>query len=71
VKAPDSPRCDQFKLDEDGWIYRLSARNNWQRVCWLPSERRGRKFTHFGQTVCIGTVIGIITILDFSRVRRP
>jgi WD40 repeat protein len=71
VEASESARYDQFKIDEDGWIYRLGARNNWQRVCWLPSERRGRRFAHFGQTVCIGTTKGIITILDFSQGRMP
>jgi WD40 repeat protein len=69
TEAPDSPRCDQFKLESDGWIYRLDTQNRWQRLCWLPTERRGQEFAHFGQTVCIGTESGAITILDFSQVR--
>jgi WD40 repeat protein len=69
VEAPDSPRYDQFKLDREGWIFRLSPRNSWQRLCWLPTECRGVNLVHFGQTVCMGARSGTITILDFSRVR--
>jgi WD40 repeat protein len=76
VEAPDSPRCDQFKLDEEGWISRLSTRNTWQRLCWLPTQRRdflgqGITMAQSGQTVCFGADSGVITILDFSPVRIP
>jgi WD40 repeat protein len=73
IEAPDSPRCDRFKLghDDDGWISRISTRNSWQRLCWLPGELRGDELAYHGQTVCIGAKSGAITILDFSRVITP
>jgi WD40 repeat protein len=74
VEAPDSLCCDQFKIDRDGWVSRLNTRKSWQRLCWLPTERRSSRTTRvpsFGQTVCIGAVSGAVTILDFSHVRIP
>jgi WD40 repeat protein len=71
VEAPDSPRHDRFKLERDGWIHRLNTANSWQRLCWLPSQRRGSELAYHGQTICIGTESGGITILDFSQVRIP
>jgi WD40 repeat protein len=71
VEAPDSLCYDQFKIDRDGWVSRLNTRKSWQRLCWLPTERRSPKtqVPSFGETVCIGADSGIVTILDFSHVR--
>jgi WD40 repeat protein len=62
-----------FRHDLDGWIWRQNPQSrSWQRVCWLPSARRGFLFNATlsdGQKVFIGGVEGAITILDFSHVK--
>jgi WD40 repeat protein len=61
-----------FRLLDDGWIWRQSPQSrSWQRVCWLPSGRRGVANTMLsnGQKVFIGSVEGPITVLDFSHVK--
>jgi WD40 repeat protein len=61
-----------FRLLDDGWICRQSPQSrSWQRVCWLPSARRGYAYAIMsdGQKVFIGDVEGSITILDFSHVK--
>jgi WD40 repeat protein len=61
-----------FRLLPDGWIWRQSPQSSsWQRVCWLPSARRGYTDSMLsdGQKVFIGGVEGPITILYFSHVK--
>jgi WD40 repeat protein len=61
-----------FRLFEDGWICRQNPQSrSWQRVCWLPSARRGygNAMLSDGQKVFIGSMEGPITILDFSHVK--
>jgi WD40 repeat protein len=61
-----------FRLLDDGWICRQSPQSrSWQRVCWLPSARRGYTLATLsdGQKVFIGGTGGPITILDFSHVK--
>jgi WD40 repeat protein len=55
-----------FQLDSHGWISYSSRGGAWQRVCWIPVQRRGRGFAYSGEIVCIGATNGAITILDFS-----
>jgi WD40 repeat protein len=57
-----------FALDTGtGWISRRDPGGIWQRLCWLPHERRDEaKLAHHGSKVCIGADSGMITILDFS-----
>jgi WD40 repeat protein len=61
-----------FRLLLDGWICRQNPQSrSWQRVCWLPSARRGNFYAALsdGQKVFIGGIDGSITILDFSHVK--
>jgi WD40 repeat protein len=55
-----------FQLDSHGWISCSSRGGAWQRVCWIPIQRRGDTFEYSGEIVCIGASTGAITILDFS-----
>jgi WD40 repeat protein len=58
-----------FEVDKTtGWLSRISSSGTHQRLCWLPKQYRGGKIAFHGQTVCIGTENGAITILDFSDV---
>jgi hypothetical protein len=58
-----------FNIDNDGWISRLNMESVWQRVCWIPSDRRSdRVWASSGERVFIGAESGVITILDFSHV---
>jgi WD40 repeat protein len=56
-----------FKLDrhDPGWISCSSRGGAWQRVCWIPVQRRGQ-FAYYGEIVCIGASSGAMTILDLS-----
>jgi WD40 repeat protein len=61
-----------FRHLDDGWIWRQSPQSrSWQRVCWLPSARRGYAYATLsdGQKAFIGGMEGAITILDFSDVK--
>jgi WD40 repeat protein len=55
-----------FQLDHHGWISRSSRGGAWQRVCWIPVQRRGYAFAYSGEIVCIGAYRVAMTILDFS-----
>jgi WD40 repeat protein len=58
-----------FQADyETGWVWRVAASGGRQQLCWLPTQYRGRRLAHHGQTVCIGGSNGAVTILDFSGV---
>jgi WD40 repeat protein len=62
-----------FKLDDAGWLWRMKPTLVWQRLCWLPVERRWKMFgsehiVSHGQTVAIGAESGMVTILDCSQV---
>jgi hypothetical protein len=59
-----------FKIDQDGWMWRLDTKERLQRMCWLPVERRGGVRSH-GQKVCVAAESGVTTILDFSNVSSP
>jgi WD40 repeat protein len=78
----DSPRktdfvfkrhlTSHFKLNSHGWILRSGADSVWRRMCCLPVFRRsGCDLASAGQKVCIGSTVGVITILDFSNVTLP
>jgi WD40 repeat protein len=61
-----------FRLNQDNWICRKNPQSGgWQRVCWLPSARRGNPHAMLsnGQRVFIGSFEGPITVLDFSHVK--
>jgi nicotinamide mononucleotide adenylyltransferase len=53
---------------ETGWVWRVAPSGDRQQLCWLPTQYRGRRLAHHGQTVCIGGENGAVTILDFSNV---
>jgi WD40 repeat protein len=57
-----------FKLDRHdlGWISCSSRGGAWQRVCWIPVQRRGGELASSGEIICIGALGGAMTILDFS-----
>jgi WD40 repeat protein len=60
-----------FQLDrrDPGWISCSSRVGAWQRVCWIPLQRRHNlsdAFAYSGEIVCIGAPSGAVTILDFS-----
>jgi hypothetical protein len=63
-------RVETFVWDEaTGWISWQTSQNALPLpLCWIPVERRGRKFASHGTTAVIGAHQGIITILDFSDV---
>jgi WD40 repeat protein len=61
-----------FRVLRDGWICRQNPQSRrWQRVCWLPSARRGccDAMLSDGQKVFIGGFEGPITVIDFSHVK--
>jgi WD40 repeat protein len=58
-----------FQADyETGWVWRVVPSGGRQQLCWLPTQYRGYRLAHHGQTVCIGGENGAVTILDFSDV---
>jgi WD40 repeat protein len=58
-----------ISVDRAGWVWRFSTRGVWQRVSWLPVDRRG-VVAFQGQKLCVGADHheGTVTILDFAEV---
>jgi hypothetical protein len=56
--------------EESGWISWQRSDLSSIRLCWLPHERRGRKFASHNKTAAIAAKCGTVTltILDFSEV---
>jgi hypothetical protein len=50
-----------------GWVMgSCSGKEKPVRLCWLPTDRRGRQHAVWGSTVVVGADTGAITILDLS-----
>jgi hypothetical protein len=50
-----------------GWVTgSISGEKKPVRLCWLPTERRGRHYAVSGSIVVVGADTGAITILDLS-----
>jgi hypothetical protein len=69
----DSEHSTLFVLnDMTGWIQRIDECDDAVRaVCWLPYARRHEGRIAFrGKRVCVGASSGMVTILDFSKLKH-
>jgi hypothetical protein len=49
-----------------GWLIWRNTTGREIHLCWLPTERRGNRFSVHNNTVVIGAETGILTILDMT-----
>jgi hypothetical protein len=52
--------------EQTGWLIWRNTLGREIHLCWLPTERRGRRFSVHDSTVAIGTKTGIVSILDMT-----
>jgi hypothetical protein len=67
------PEDDQlYTLDHrQGWISRRGTDGVLRRVCWLPYERRRNgEIASWNELVCIASNSGLVTILNFARLKH-
>jgi hypothetical protein len=71
-KYPSEPQQPRFVFDSyTGWISCRSTREGaLLRLCWLPSNRRGRAFDYHHSHVVVGASQGAVTILHFCDVLK-
>jgi WD40 repeat protein len=62
---------DTLRFEQDGWVWRIRTDSSGvhQRVCWLPTERRGRAWVARGHMLWVGGESGAITALNLENVQ--